>query len=133
MKAFTALALAAALAAAPAAFADNHAAKGDAPGPVMGAGMMMEHMDECAGLDLDDSQKQQVKAIMEEQRKKHEAIRDETHERVSAVLTPEQRKKFEEHRAEMKDMRDERRDKRAERMKKCDQDGKGEKKRFWSK
>lgn len=105
---------------------------GDSPGA------FVEHVDDRAGLDMNDAQKQQVRDLMEQQRAKHEAIRAETHERMKAILTPGQAAKLDAHHAQMKDVRENRRESREERRQeyrdKCEgKPGKKEKekKRFW--
>ncbi len=65
-------------------------------------------------LKLTAEQKQKVKALHEEARAKHEAIRKETHDKMAAILTPEQMKKFEERRGMMMDNRQDRRGDRME-------------------
>lgn len=46
-------------------------------------------------LELTEGQKAQIKAIMEEQHAKRTTMRQETHDRISAVLSEQQRAKFE--------------------------------------
>ncbi|QPK64155.1 hypothetical protein IVG45_04055 [Methylomonas sp. LL1] len=46
-------------------------------------------------LDLSAEQKTQLEAVFEEQQAKREAIRQETHQRMQAILSPEQMTKFE--------------------------------------
>lgn len=73
--------------------------------PEKGQGMMkncpMEKPDMQADLGLSPEQKQKVDAIHQEAMKKHQALREETHQKVLKVLTPEQAKKLEAHRAKM--------------------------------
>lgn len=56
-----------------------------------------ERMDKI--LDLNDAQRQQVEAIFEKARAKHDAVQKETRQSLSTVLTPEQLKKLDEHKA----------------------------------
>lgn len=63
-------------------------------------------------LGLNDTQVSQVEAIMQEQKAKMDALREETDARVQAVLTPEQASKFQ----EMKQKRQERMEQRSQRM-----------------
>lgn len=105
-------------------------------GPDMAPEVCADHMNERMGLDMTDAQKQQVRALMEEQRGKHDAIRAETHERMRAILTPEQARKFDAHQEQMKEVREDRREAREDRRKEyrdqCDRKpGKKDRKRFW--
>ncbi|MDO8267456.1 MAG: hypothetical protein Q7T32_06440 [Moraxellaceae bacterium] len=86
-----------------------------------GKGMMMK---DCpmekpgmqADLGLSPEQKQKVDAIHQEAMKKHQALREETHQKVLKVLTPEQAKKLEAHRAKMMEQRADKMEKKAEHM-----------------
>ena len=51
-------------------------------------------------LELSETQKTQIKAILEEQQAKRRAMRGEMHDRISAVLNEQQRTKFEQMRAQ---------------------------------
>lgn len=115
MKSRYALALAGLLA-FPAAYAESQPQR---PGPGMPPPeTMIERIDERADLDLTEDQKQQIKTLMEEQRARHEAIRKETQERMGKILTPEQKKKLDEHHAKMMDRRTEQLERREERVEK---------------
>lgn len=98
--------------------ASSHQGKG------MKHGMMMKHdceeMEECfsEGLNLSNEQQQKIRDIMQEARKKREELRDETYTDIKGVLTPEQVRKLEAHRAEMTKYRAERMRERADRMEK---------------
>lgn len=74
-------------------------------------------------LKLTEDQKKQLKAIHEEARAKHEAIRKETHDKVSKVLTAEQMQKLEEKREKRMDRREQRMEKRMEKMQERQQRG----------
>lgn len=50
-------------------------------------------------LKLTEDQKNQVKPILEEKANKMDALRDETHEKIKAVLTEDQKKSFDEMKA----------------------------------
>lgn len=63
-------------------------------------------------LGLSDTQAAQVDVIMQEQKTKMEALRNETQQRIQALLTPEQAAKF----AEMQQQREQHRQQRMERM-----------------
>lgn len=76
------------------------------PGGFMGKGA--DRMKEFLGLN--DTQVSQVEVIMQEQKAKMDALREETDQRVMAVLTPEQATKFQ----EMKQKRQERMENRRE-------------------
>jgi len=75
------------------------------------AGAFLERFDQRADLQLTDAQKQKLKALGEEERSKHDAIRKDYQKRFDAVLTKEQHAKLD---AE----RDARRAKLAERLEK---------------
>jgi len=81
-----------------------------ADSPMDKPGMQMD-------LNLTEEQKKKVQAIHEDARKKHDALREETHQKVLSVLTPEQAKKLEAYRAEMMGRRAEKMQKRADKMK----------------
>lgn len=102
---------------APLAQAENPAMP---PAPMGKAHGMMQDEDKPGmqmDLNLTDEQKKKVQAIHEEARKKHDALREETHQKVLSVLTPEQAKKLEAYRAEMMARRAEKMQKRADKMK----------------
>ena len=65
------------------------------PGDMMGASPESE-----PGLDLTADQRTKVKAIWEEARAKHDAIRQAAHDKIAKVLTPEQMKRWEELRSD---------------------------------
>lgn len=69
-------------------------------------------------LNLSADQQKQIDAIHEETMKKHDALREETHQKVLKVLTPEQAKKFEAHRDQMMEHQSDRMEKRAGQMEK---------------
>ncbi|MDF2445282.1 MAG: hypothetical protein K0S46_518 [Moraxellaceae bacterium] len=77
-----------------------------------------DEMEDCIteGLNLNDDQRQKIRTIMENARQKRDALREETHQQVRQVLTPEQAKKLDAHRAEMMQYRAERMRDRADRM-----------------
>ncbi len=52
-------------------------------------------------LDLNEEQQTQIKAALEEQHAKRVSLREETHNRISAVLNQEQQTKFEQLRSSM--------------------------------
>lgn len=85
-----------------------------------GRGMMkdcpMEKPGMQADLGLSPEQKQKVDAIHQEAMKKHQALREETHQKVLKVLTPEQAKKLEAHRAKMMEEHADKMEKKAEHM-----------------
>lgn len=115
MKALAALFVASSLLAAP-AFADYGSDRGGKK-----HGSMMKHcdeMDECIteGLNLTPDQQTRVRAILEDSRKKREALRAETMQKMRAVLTPEQVKMVDAHRAEIMEFRAEQMKKKAEHM-----------------
>ncbi|MFZ5724392.1 MAG: hypothetical protein ACOY33_12125 [Pseudomonadota bacterium] len=86
--------------------------------PPMPGPMMMDPVESPEAqqdLKLTDDQKKQVQAIHQDARAKHEAIRKETHEKVKAVLTPEQYNKLEEMRAKRMERREERMERRLDR------------------
>lgn len=62
----------------------------------------VERMDKHAELNLTDAQKAQLKAIMDETKKRHAEIRKQSDEKINAVLTAEQRTKYATHREQMK-------------------------------
>lgn len=101
-------------------------------GKSMKHGMMMKHdceeMEECfsEGLNLTNDQQQKIRNIMQESRKKREELRDETYNDIKDVLTPEQARKLEAHRAEIMKYRAERMRERADRMEKRANDMKGQ-------
>lgn len=101
-------------------------------GKSMKHGMMMKHdceeMEECfsEGLNLTNDQQQKIRNIMQEARKKRDELRDETYNDIKDVLTPEQARKLEAHRAEMMKYRAERMRERADRMEKRANDMKGQ-------
>lgn len=53
-------------------------------------------------LNLNETQQQQIQAIMEQQRAELEALREQSKSKIAAVLTPEQQAKFDELREERK-------------------------------
>lgn len=56
--------------------------------------MMAKHMERVAeDLELNDTQRKEIRSIFEDHRSKMKALREETEARVNGVLTPEQRKK----------------------------------------
>lgn len=77
-----------------------------------------EEMDSCfiEELKLSDDQQQKVRGIMDEARKKREELRNDTYGRIKAVLTPEQSRRLEAHRADMMKYRAERMRERADQM-----------------
>ncbi len=93
-------------------------------GKSMKHGMMMKHdceeMEECfsEGLNLTNEQQQKIRDITQDARKKRDDLRDETYNDIKDVLTPEQVRKLEAHRAEMTKYRAERMRERANRMEK---------------
>lgn len=116
MKAITALVVASALL-SPLALAEGMS-KSDRG---MKQGHMMKHcdeMDECIteGLNLSADQQTKVRAILEDSRKKREALRNETMQKMRAVLTPEQVRMIDEHRAEIMQYRADQMKEKAERM-----------------
>lgn len=123
MKALSTIALAS-LFLIPAAYADHHGGKMGKGADMMGKGpgMMMDcPLDKPAmqaDLGLSAEQKKKIDSIHEEAMKKHKALRDETHSKVLKVLTPEQAKKLEAHRAEKMENHAEKMEKRAEHMEK---------------
>ncbi len=80
-------------------------------------GAFIERLDERADLDLSADQKQKLKAIGEEERARHEAIRKDYQERFAKVLTPAQRARLDAERENMRKEHADRLDKRAEQMK----------------
>lgn len=91
----------------------RHHARHDGPRP----GGFIERLDERADLRLSDTQKQKLKALGEEERKRHEDIRREYQERLDKVLTAEQRSKLDAHRDAQRDQRADRLEQRAEKLK----------------
>lgn len=93
-------------------------------GKSMKHGMMMKHdceeMEECfsEGLNLTNDQQQKIRNIMQDARKKRDELRDNTYNDIKDVLTPEQARKLETHRADMMKYRSERMRERADRMEK---------------
>lgn len=73
-------------------------------------GRGMDRMKTMLGLNA--TQVTQVDAIMQEQKAKMDTIRDETHQRIQAILTPEQATKFQ----TMQQQRQERMEDRRQRM-----------------
>jgi Spy/CpxP family protein refolding chaperone len=63
----------------------------------------VERMDKHAELNLTDAQKAQLKAIMDETKQRHAKIHKQSDEKISAVLTAEQRTKYATHREQMKE------------------------------
>lgn len=89
--------------------------------PGMGRDMMdcgMGKPGMMGDLNLSADQQKQIDAIHEEAMKKHDALREETHQKVLKVLTPEQAKKFEAHRDQMMEHQSDRMEKRAGQMEK---------------
>ncbi len=89
--------------------------------PMQGGPMMMqddptEQPKVQQDLKLTDDQKKQLQAIHDDAKAKREALRKETQDKVSKVLTPEQNKKLDEIRAQRKEHREERMEHRKERM-----------------
>lgn len=119
MKLSHALILACALATP--ALADSTAGKGDRK-EQDGKYHMMKHdcdeMEDCLteGLDLTEAQRQKIRDILQTARQKRDALRDQTHQQVREVLTPEQAKKLDAHRDEMMRYRAERMHDKADRM-----------------
>lgn len=62
-----------------------------------------DETEECIvqGLDLSDEQQHQVRDILQAAGKKQEDLRDDTFHRLQDVLTPEQARKLEQHRADI--------------------------------
>lgn len=85
-----------------------------------GQGMMkncpMEKPGMQADLGLSAEQKQKMDAIHQDAMKKHQALREETHQKVLKILTPEQAKKLEAHRAKMMEQHADKMEKKAEHM-----------------
>lgn len=86
----------------------------DCPPP---AGGFLERFDQRAGLALSDAQKDKLKKLGEEERAKHEAIRQDYQKRFDAVLTKEQHAKLDAEHEAMRKQRAERMEKRAEQLK----------------
>jgi Spy/CpxP family protein refolding chaperone len=81
--------------------------QGYGPGPGMkwgrgdSAQRIQRRLDRMAQhLELNEGQKTQIKAILEEQHAKRSSMRDETHNRIAAVLNEQQRIKLDEMRAQ---------------------------------
>jgi len=103
MKAASALVIASVLLSPP-ALAEGTTKASDPRG--MKHGQMMKYcdeMDECIteGLNLTPDQKTKVRTILDDSRKKREALRNETMQKMRAVLTPEQVRMVDEHRAQI--------------------------------
>lgn len=79
------------------------------------------------GLQLTETQKQQVRTIQTQARAKHEAIRKETQAAIGKILTPEQKAKFEQNQMTRAERREDRREDRQERREER-QDAKADKK-----
>lgn len=73
---------------------------GGSGGPMMD-GPMMDGPAMPDDLKLSADQKQKIQAIHADAHKKMQAVQEDTHQQVLKVLTPEQAKKWEEHRAKM--------------------------------
>ncbi len=58
-------------------------------------------------LSLSDSQAAQIKSIFDSKKEKMISLKNETHDQVAAVLTPEQKEKFEAMKKEFKEKRSE--------------------------
>jgi Spy/CpxP family protein refolding chaperone len=84
---------------APAAYADHHEGHG------MDMGKKLEKMK--AELLLTPEQESQVKSILEDYKDRMKALKEEKHNRITAVLTPEQREKHENMMKEWKDKKKE--------------------------
>lgn len=97
----------------PIAHADNHR---DHQMPMVKGEHMMDTPVMQSDLNLSTEQKQKVQAIHEDATKKHQEVREETHTKVLTVLTPEQGKKLEEHRAKKMEQRTEKMEKRTKQM-----------------
>lgn len=77
---------------------------GDArPAQKQGMAHDCEEMDSCfiEELKLSDDQQQKIRGIMDEARKQRDELRNDTFSRIKAVLTPEQSRRLEAHRADM--------------------------------
>lgn len=121
MKLRHALALACVLSTPTLALAESTTNKGDRKDPGAKHHMMKQSCDEMEdciteGLDLNDAQRQKIRSIMENARQKRDALRDQTHQQVREVLTPEQAKKLDAHRDEMMRYRAERMRENADRL-----------------
>lgn len=90
-------------------------------------GGFLERFDERAGLGLSDAQKQKLKALGEEERARHDAIRQDYQKRFDAVLTKEQRAKLDSERDQARDRHAQRLEQRAEQMKERAQALRGDK------
>lgn len=116
MKAISAFLVASALL-SPLAYAGHHdhGSKGDKHGHMM---KHCDEMDECIteGLNLTPDQQTKIRAILDDSRKKREALRNDTMTKMRAVLTPEQVKMVDAHRAEIMQYRADMMKKKAERM-----------------
>lgn len=75
-----------------------------------GSGPRMEHVIET--LDLNDTQKEQIAVIFSEHREKMKGLREETENKVHAILTAEQQSKLDEMKEKRREKRKERRDQR---------------------
>lgn len=77
-----------------------------------------EEMESCfiEDLKLSDDQQRKIRGIMQEARKKRDELRNDTFNRIKAVLTPEQTRRLEDHRADMMKYRAERMRERADHM-----------------
>lgn len=77
------------------------------------AGRMEKRMERMTkSLELNEKQQQQMREIMKRYMEKRKAIKEEKINKIKSILTPEQQKKFEKHRAERKARRQERRENR---------------------
>lgn len=75
-----------------------------------------KHMDRMATeLQLTDEQREQLKTVKQEQRSKHQVLRQETKTRIDAILNDEQRARMETLRAERKQRWMERREQHKDR------------------
>lgn len=87
-----------------------------------GGGFMGKGADRLKSfLGLNDAQVTQVEAIMQEQKAKMDVLREETDQRIQAVLTPEQATKFQ----EMKQKRQDRMEQHRQNMGEKKQGGPG--------
>lgn len=77
-----------------------------------------EEMESCfiEELKLSDDQQQKIRGIMKDARKRRDELRNDTFNRIKAVLTPEQTRRLEEHRADMMKYRAQRMRERADHM-----------------
>lgn len=74
------------------------------------------------GLNLTNDQQQKLRAIHQDARQKREALRNETHQRIKQVLTPEQQQKLDARRDEIMKARAEHMRNKADRMEKKAED-----------